>query len=233
MREVRVVDRSVDTYVVRKLIPGTRKKKVITFTGIPRPKSTDESKLIMLDDKAYFKRMCKKNDLPYADGGNAFSYREAEAIFDKIQHPVIVKPRLGSRGRHVVTYVRDHDDLRAAFRIARQLCLWVIVEEQLFGPVYRATVIDYKVEGILAGTQPQVTGDGKKSLTELIEEKNKTRPEGTAEVEANQTMAWFLTRQLTYNTEYQVHSTQYQGNPWKMRSDNSWDKSVFEYIPKK
>ena len=65
------------------------------------------------------------------------SFEEAKKIFDRIEKPVIVKPRLGSRGRHVVTYVRNHDDLRHAFKIARQLCLWVIIEEQIIGPVYR------------------------------------------------------------------------------------------------
>ena len=38
MREVRVFERSVDTYIVRKIIPGTRKKKIIVFSGLPRPK---------------------------------------------------------------------------------------------------------------------------------------------------------------------------------------------------
>ncbi len=67
-----------------------------------------------------------------------------------------MKPRLGSRGRHVITYVRNHDDLRYAYKIAKQLCLWVIVEEQFIAPVYRATVINFTLEGVLAGTQPQV-----------------------------------------------------------------------------
>jgi hypothetical protein len=64
----------------------------------------------------------------------------------------------------VVTYVRNHEDLKHAFQIARQLCLWVIVEEQIIGPVYRGTVINYKIAGILSGTQPIVIGNGKESL---------------------------------------------------------------------
>jgi hypothetical protein len=131
MREVRVIDRAVDTYIVRKLIPGTRKKKVIVFSGLPRPASANQAALATLDDKGIFKETCLKNHLPVPQGGFARTYEEAVKIFDRIEKPVIVKPRLGSRGRHVVTYVRNHDDLRHAFRIARQLCLWVIVEEQI------------------------------------------------------------------------------------------------------
>lgn len=84
-----------------------------------------------MDDKGIFKKTCKKNGIPVPDGGVARTFEEAKAIFDRIQKPVIVKPRLGSRGRHVVTYVRNYEDLRHAFKIARQLCLWVIVEEQI------------------------------------------------------------------------------------------------------
>lgn len=105
-----------------------------------------------------------KNDIPVPQGGVAGSYRQAKKIFDRIEKPVIVKPRLGSRGRHVVTYVRNYEDLKHAFQIARQLCLWVIVEEQVIGPVYRGTVINYKIEGILSGTQPLVVGNGKNTL---------------------------------------------------------------------
>ncbi len=132
MREIKLLGRAVDTYIVRKKIPGTRKKKIFVFSGIPRPKNSNQEALATLDDKAIFKKTCEKNHLPVARGGYARTFAEAKKIFDHIQKPVIVKPRLGSRGRHVVTYVRDYDDLRHAFQIARQLCLWVIVEEQLF-----------------------------------------------------------------------------------------------------
>lgn len=132
MREVRVIDRAVDTYIVRKPIPGTRKKKIIIFSGLPRPaQSNNEAALATMDDKGIFKKTCKKHGIPVPDGGVARTFEEAKAIFDRIQKPVIVKPRLGSRGRHVVTYVRNYEDLRHAFKIARQLCLWVIVEEQI------------------------------------------------------------------------------------------------------
>ncbi len=94
MREVRVFDRSVDTYIVRKPIPGRWQKKIMTFTGIPRPKSVDGSQHALIDDKAVFKKKCQKNGIPVGQGGYASSYAEAIKIFDRIQKPVIVKPRL-------------------------------------------------------------------------------------------------------------------------------------------
>lgn len=232
MREVRIFDRGVDLYIVRKSIPGKWRKKIIIFSGIPRPYMADQSNLLTLDDKWIFKKTCEKNNLPIAHGGHAFSFQEAKDIFDRIEHPIIVKPRLGSRGRHVVTYVRDHDDLYQAYKIARQLCLWVMVEEQLYWPVYRATVIDYKLAGVLSGTQPQVLWDGKSTLSELLEEKNKSRDKEIAEVKPTQSMAWFLKRQLSCDGRIKIGKDELS-KPWKLVADNSWDKTIFEYVPKK
>lgn len=142
-----------------------------------------------------------------------------------------MKPRLGSRGRHVVTYIRTHEELREAFKIARQLCLWVIVEEQIIGPVYRGTVINYTLEGVLAGFQPMVTGDGKKDLNTLIAEKNVSREEGVSEVTITEKMTWFMKRQLADGRRELTKDD--LKNPWKLTGKDTWDKSVFAYVPKK
>lgn len=51
VREVKILDRAVDTYIVRKLIAGTNKKKIILFSGLPRPKNVNQAALATLDDK--------------------------------------------------------------------------------------------------------------------------------------------------------------------------------------
>lgn len=130
-----------------------------------------------------------------------------------------------------MTYVRNHDDLRYAYNIAKQLCLWVIVEEQFIAPVYRATVIDFTLGGVLSGIQPLVIGDGMHSLNELIDKKNTTRDTEVGEVEKDQKMAWFLKRQLSCDGRIQL-STQELLRPWKIVSHDRWDKSIFEYVPK-
>ena len=231
MREVQVLDRSVDTYIVRKKIPGKHFKKVKVFSGLPRPDTLNHAALTLMDDKGLFKKTCEKNGLPVPRGWYAYSFEEAKAIFDRIEKPVIVKPRLGSRGRHVVTYIRTHEELREAFKIARQLCLWVIVEEQIIGPVYRGTVINYTLEGVLAGFQPMVTGDGKKDLNTLIAEKNVSREEGVSEVTITEKMTWFMKRQLADGRRELTKDD--LKNPWKLTGKDTWDKSVFAYVPKK
>lgn len=38
MREVRLLDKNTDTYIIRRHIPGKRSKEISIFSGIPRPK---------------------------------------------------------------------------------------------------------------------------------------------------------------------------------------------------
>jgi hypothetical protein len=108
----------------------------------------------------------------------------------------------------------------------------VIVEEQFIAPVYRGTVINFEIAGVLSGTQPLVIGNGEKSLHVLIEEKNKARDKEVGEVEKDQKTAWFLKRQLSCDGRIEL-STAELVKPWKFVSHDQWDKSIFNYIPKK
>jgi hypothetical protein len=109
--------------------------------------------------------------------------------------PVIIKPRSGSRGRHSSTFVYNEDDLRRAFKIAKQLCRWVIVEQQLFGPVYRATVIGGNLAGVLRGDPPQVLGDGVYTIEQLVVIKNAAPHPGVKDIIIDLGVRTFLSRQ--------------------------------------
>lgn len=82
-------------------------------------------------------------------------------------------------------------------------------------------------------------GDGESHLLKLIEKKNQVRDAGVAELVPDEKMAWFLTRQLTFDGRISNVPLIREGkggfvsNPWKLTYRNDWDKSVFEYIPKK
>ena len=152
-----------------------KQKSKIIFSGLPRPKGYKNPWLEMMDDKFLLKQKFLRAGLPVARGGNVTGMSGALKIFNTIDKPVIVKPRAGSRGRHTTTFVFTEADLRQAVKVAKQLCHWVIVEEQLFGPVYRATIIGGKLAGVLGADPPQVTGDGVHSIAELVAIKN-SRP---------------------------------------------------------
>lgn len=170
------------------------KNTEIFFMGLPRPKTFDDSTLAWIDDKHLLKQKISSYGLPHALGGTFTRIKPALKLFDSLNKPVVIKPRLGSRGRHTTTFINTPENFIKAFKIAKQLCHWVIVEEQLFGPVYRGTIIGGKLIGVLGGSPPQIIGDGKNSIKKLIEVKNLNRHLKQGEVKLSEHLSHFLAR---------------------------------------
>ncbi len=186
---LKLLGKNLDMYMAR----GRANKLFID--GLPRPKSYNGSMLEDLDDKMVLKQKLGDAGLPVPKGGSVFSYSSAAKIFKRINKPVIVKPRSGSRGRHTTTYIYSEAELKQAFKVAKQLCSWVVVEEQLFGPVYRATIINEHLAGVLRGDSPAVTGDGVARIMDLINKKNHLTHAGVKDIVPDSGMELFLQRQ--------------------------------------
>lgn len=152
--------------------------KEIFFQSLPIPeKFLDFS--ADWDNKIVLKAEFKKHGLPVPEYAALpiFYNNQLKGIFERMRKPLIVKPRLGSRGRHTVTNIRTFVELDKAVKIARVLSPHIILEEHLFGYVCRATVVGGSLAGFYRGIAPSVVGDGAKTIGELIKEKNKNRPE--------------------------------------------------------
>jgi len=152
------------------------KGKTIIFDGLPRPGSQESASLKWMDNKGTMKIKFLKEGLPVAPGGVAFTKKNALKIFNSIKKPVITKPNLGSRSRHTMIHINTPEDLIAGFKKAKKLSPLVIIEEELRGYLFRGTLIGGKLVGVVKRDQPEVTGDGIRTLRELMEEENK-RPE--------------------------------------------------------
>lgn len=191
-----IFGRPVDVY--RIIFPNEKK---LNFSGLPRLDSEIDATANWIDDKALLKQRLLASGVHASRGGSFHSSAAAEAYFKKQSGPVIVKPRLGSRGRHTTTYITTLDDFKVAFKRAKQLGHFVIVEEHLTGSVYRATMVDGKLAGVLAGDPPRIVGDGVHTIRELIAIKNETRHERVGEVRITDTLEIFLARRkLTLDT---------------------------------
>lgn len=208
MKQAVLFRKPIDIYKVES------KQKKFIFSGLPRPKNYNNSSLDWMDDKHILKSRLIKAGLPVPIGGSVWNFKQAKEIFGEIQAtsypfnklragklpaaslPVIVKPRAGSRGRHSTTFVSNIDDLKKAYKIAKQLCFWVVVEEQIMGPVYRATLINYELCGVLRGDCPQVIGDGVHTIRELIEIKNKEPHGEVKDIIIDEVIERFLYRGL-------------------------------------
>lgn len=190
METARVLGKTTDAY--RIIFPDKRK---FFFSGLPRVGNNADVLSGWIDDKALLKACLAKEGVPVSRGESFHDFSDAELFFHTLQKPVIVKPRLGSRGRHTNTHLMNVVDFERAFYIAKQLGRGVIVEEHLVGSVYRATVIDGVLGGVLAGDPPRITGDGVHTIQELIEIKNINRDVRVAEVKVTDGLVHFLQKQ--------------------------------------
>ncbi len=156
--------------------------KWIYFQSIPTPHWLPQKGYVWMDDKFKLAQRLEENNIPAPKARRVASLRGAKKAFTELQKPLIIKPRLGSRGRHTTTNIKTEAELIEAYRIGRQIALELVVEEHLFGSIHRATVINGKLVGFFQANPPRVTGDGKHSIKELIEIQNKNRPEKIGEI---------------------------------------------------
>lgn len=129
------------------------------------------------DNKFVLKQEFQKHGIPIPSYFllPPFSNRELPRVFENISKPFIVKPKLGSRGRHTVTNILTLPQMQEAVRIGRALSPFLIAEEHLAGYVCRATLVDGELAGFYRGAAPTVVGDGKKTIRQLIKEKDSLR----------------------------------------------------------
>ncbi len=164
------------------------------FESLPIPPSADTSANQWLDDKMKLKERLLAAGLPAARGGGFRTWADMKRVFKMLKKPVIIKPALGSRGRHTTTYIYDEKQLKKAFRVGKQITEKLVMEEHLIGSVYRATIVDGQLVGVLRGDPPRITGDGKHTIEELVELKNQAKHELVKPVEITPYIEEFLSR---------------------------------------
>lgn len=176
------------------LYQATVHDKVIYFESLPIPPHLITDSQGWLDDKAILKEKLLDAGLPAARGGAFVNWREMKKVFKMLRKPVIIKPALGSRGRHTTTFIYTEKELKEAFRVGKQIADRLVMEEHLTGSVYRATIVNGKMVGNLRGDPPRITGNGTSTIRELIAEKNRTKRTEVKEVVVTPYIESFLSR---------------------------------------
>lgn len=166
LRQFRILNRPTIIFLAE--FGGER----IIFEGLPRPKGASRAGLEWMDNKAILKKKFQAGGIPVAKGGTAMTEKGALKLFHTLTAPVIAKPNLGSRSRHTTTHITNEKELLTAFRKARKLSPWVIIEEELQGFVFRITLIGGRLAGALRREPPFVTGNGISSVLDLVKKEN-------------------------------------------------------------
>jgi len=165
MREFRLFGAAKGLFIAT--LPNGR---VLDFDGVPLPQ---QRALWWINNKPKLVQRLSKAGFPVAKGGSAATLKRALALFNKLAKPLVVKPSAGSASRHTTMHVDSVEGLERAFRLAKKLSPWVMIEEELAGSVYRPTLVNGTLIATLRRDQPYVTGDGIKTVQELVEEENK------------------------------------------------------------
>ena len=89
----------------------------------------------------------------------------------RIGFPVVVKPLDGNHGRGVCLDLQDDDAVREAFDIAEGESRrgYVIVESLVLGRDYRCLIVGGRMQAIAERVPAHVTGDGVRTVRELVE----------------------------------------------------------------
>lgn len=88
-------------------------------------------------------------------------------------YPVVIKPSDHEQGAGVFPSIRTEEALRARYRDARKISKSILVEKHVAGEDFRITMMDGEVIKIMRRRPGGVTGNGKKSVAQLLEDTRK------------------------------------------------------------
>jgi len=127
----------------------------------------------IVQDKDLTKQLLAAIGVPVPKGRPVTSAEDAWEAALEIGVPVVIKPQDGNQGRGVAVNLTTHEQVMNAFRAASAEGSEIICERFAPGADYRLLVIGYKLVAASRREPPQVTGDGRHTIEELVAEANK------------------------------------------------------------
>lgn len=127
-------------------------------------------------DKDLTKELLSSCGVPVPEGRLVDSEDDAWSAAEDIGLPVVVKPYDGNHGRGVFTNLTTREEVISAYRVAVDEGSGVIVERFVLGNEHRLLVVGNRMVAAAAGEPAWVTGDGKSTITELIDSQINTDP---------------------------------------------------------
>ncbi|MGC4069635.1 MAG: ATP-grasp domain-containing protein [Polyangiaceae bacterium] len=146
---------------------------------------TDQTSAIaesIAQDKDLTRRLLMQAGVPVPRGKAVASADEAVQAAEDLGYPVVVKPQEGNHGRGVSIDLRDCDGVAAAFDIAHAEGDGVVVEQCIVGDHHRLLVIGNRVVAAAQGEPDHVTGDGQRTIQQLVDWGNAQPNRGDPEI---------------------------------------------------
>ncbi|WP_020006376.1 acylphosphatase [Salinicoccus albus] len=155
-------------------------------------------------DKALTKKYLKYAGVPVPEGFGFTSNTPVDEVIDSVfqqEGPYVLKPTFGSLGKGVTTNIRTEEMFRENLAYIQSNFDYTdfLVEQHISGEDMRVYVAGNEVVAATKRTPANVTGDGSKTIEELINDKNEIRKENphtsTRLMKIDDRMKDYLTRQ--------------------------------------
>jgi len=114
----------------------------------------------------------EKAEIPVPKGEIVRTEAGLKDAISYVGYPLVIKPINGNHGRGITANLNNWEETLEAFKAAKEVSKSVIVERYIAGDDYRLLVIDYKLVAAAKRTPAGVTGNGKSTIQELIDEVN-------------------------------------------------------------
>lgn len=152
------------------------------------PSSTTALAARITTDKRLTRNYLKKAGIPVPKGFSTYpkdSQEYTEAIFEHLHKPLVIKPSYGMHGTHVHTSIADKKIYRNTISFLKKNSNHpkesIIIEEQVSGTECRFLCCENKVIGVIRRVPAHIIGDGSRTISQLIKEKNNDPKRGRPE----------------------------------------------------
>lgn len=124
-------------------------------------------------DKEDTKHILEQAEVRMPRGRLLSDPKDLKQTCDYVGYPLVIKPVNGNHGRGITVNITTFAQARVALKAAKEVSGKVIVEKYITGVDYRLLVINHKLVAAAKRTPAHVVGDGKSTITQLIDEVNK------------------------------------------------------------
>lgn len=126
----------------------------------------------MASDKLLTKELLTLQNIPVAKGAKVYNVISLLKEGENIGYPLVLKPQFGNQGKGIVLDIANEKELISAYESLKGKFNDLIVEKYHSGNDYRVCVVNYKITAVSLRTPPFVIGNGKSTISELINNLN-------------------------------------------------------------
>ena len=126
----------------------------------------------IVQDKDLTKTLLHAAGIPVPLGREVDDVNDAWLAACEIGVPVVVKPQDSNQGKGVTVNLATEEQVKSAYKIAKEYSSSVLVERYIPGHDYRMLVVGNKLVAAARREPPQVIGDGKQTIRQLVQQIN-------------------------------------------------------------